>query len=88
MQGEKKCRVTEYRLMIRTEPHQGWQAPGGWGPYYTAHDAERARVQADKLWMAAKIVESVSDATLTAEQIRDLRALGQPVAVLSSKGVV
>jgi hypothetical protein len=29
-----------------------------------------------------KIVKSVSDALLTAEQIRDLRALGQTVAVL------
>jgi hypothetical protein len=87
MDGQK-CRVTEYRLMIKTQPHTGWTSPGGWGPYYTERDADRARVQADKLWMAAKIVESVSDATLTSEQIRDLRALGQPVAVLSSKGVV
>jgi hypothetical protein len=81
-----KCRVTEYLLLIKTQPHTGWFMPSGWGPYYRRADAEAARKQADKLWLGARIKPTVSDAELSAEQIRDLRSLGQPVAVLSRNG--
>lgn len=49
-----RCRVTTYTLLIKTQPRGGWSAPGGWGPYFTAADAEAARKRADGLWMAAR----------------------------------
>lgn len=78
----KRCRLTEFVLSIKTAPHNSWFQPGGWGPYYTAAEAESARVRADKLWMSARVRKATVDARLTSEQIKDLRALGQPVAVL------
>jgi len=74
--------VTEFVLQVKTQPQTGWIVPSGWGPYYTAADAERARKEADASWMRARVVESVADVDLTPEQIRDLRGLGQTVAVM------
>lgn len=76
------CRVTEYVLSIKTAPHADWFAPGGWGPYYTAAEAETARKKADALWMAARVRKETVDRQLSADQVADLRALGQPVVVL------
>ena len=89
MEMTRNCRLTEYVLAIKTEPHRGWQYPDGWGPYYTRSDAERARERADELWMSARVTPRVTDARLTDEQIRDLRALGCVVAVCGAQpGVV
>ena len=82
MTTTRLCRVTQYTIEIKTQPHNDWEMPGGWGPYYTAREAEEARVEADKHWMRARVSKSVSDAQLTDDQIRNFRALGQPVAVL------
>ena len=47
---------TKFVITIKTEPHKGWMCPSGWGPYDTYEEAERARIQADKLWMAARVI--------------------------------
>lgn len=50
-----------YSIAIKTAPHQEWNYPQGWGPYRTRNEAERALVQADAQWMAARIVESAAE---------------------------
>jgi hypothetical protein len=76
----KTCRVCEYVVQIRTEPHKGWEQPYGWGPYYTEQDAKDDCHRADKLWMAARVSSAVVERQLSDEQIRELRALGCVVA--------
>lgn len=44
-----------WHVEIKRAPHEGWTHPSGWGPYDTSEEAKRARVQADKLWLAARI---------------------------------
>jgi len=78
----RNVRLTEYFVQIKRAPHESWQQPVGWGPYYTASDAASNCERADKLWMAARVSPRVSDARLSDSQIADLRALGQVVAVL------
>ena len=51
-----KSKFVMFVILIKTEPHKGWHVPYGWGPYDTFEEAERARIEADKLWMAARVV--------------------------------
>lgn len=81
---ERKCRLTEYRVQIRKEPHRGWESPYGWGPFFALADAERACREADKLWMSARVSSTVRDMMLTDDQIANIRRLGQPLVVLPS----
>lgn len=54
---------SRYYLSIKTAPHQQWMQPMGWTAD-TLEAARAMRLKADKLWMAVKVIDSETGATV------------------------